>query len=41
MQLLFNSNQNQLHYQLILLNQLKSIISVNYFIQLDQNGKGL
>lgn len=40
MQTLFNGNQTQGQYQLILRNQLKAIISGNYFIKLEQNGKG-
>jgi hypothetical protein len=38
-QKLFSATQNQGQYQLILINQLKGIISGNYFIQLEQNGK--
>ena len=40
MQTLFSGNKTQGQYQLILPNQLKAIISGNYFIKLEQNGKG-
>lgn len=40
MQTLFSGNKSQGQYQLILSNQLKAIISGNYFIKLEQNGKG-
>lgn len=40
MQTLFSGNKTQGQYQLILPNQLKAIISGNYFIKLEQNGQG-